>query len=167
MNESPSCTNTGAGNSATPFVHADHVSSDTISEVSSTCNCAAERLRTEERTYSIAPQAGGGWTSWSGAFTRFLVRFATLPTHCFVITQAPNQRYVQLMLGHGHACVEASSNEYLQGDFRLGAVRGARPGTAWVPEARRSTLCRGKPATGGSNSRTPTPCTSPSCLWPR
>ena len=107
-------------NPVTPLVHTDHVSSDTISEASGTCDCAVERLRTEERTYSIAPQAGGGWTSWGGAFTRFVIRFATLPTHCFVITQPPNQRYVQLMLGHGHACVEASSNEYLHGDFRLG-----------------------------------------------
>jgi hypothetical protein len=85
-----------------------------------TCRCAIEIARTETRTYSVAPGDGGGWPAWTAALTGLLTRLATGPTHCLVITQEPNQRYVQLMLGHGHAHVEASGNAYLVGDFRLG-----------------------------------------------
>lgn len=93
---------------------------DTITEPSNACRCEVEVARTETRTYSVAPRDGGGWSAWTAALTRLLTRMATGPAHCVVITQEPNQRYVQLMLGHGHAHLEASSNTYLEGDFRLG-----------------------------------------------
>ena len=93
---------------------------DTITQPADTCRCAVEVTRTETRTYSVAPRDGGGWSAWTAALTRLLTRLATGPAHCVVVTQEPNQRYVQLMLGHGHAHLEASSNAYLEGDFRLG-----------------------------------------------
>ena len=93
---------------------------DTITEPSGTCRCAVEVTRTETGTYSVAPHDGGGWRAWTASFTRLLARLVVGPVHCLVITQEPNQRYVQVMLGHGHAHLEASSNAYLAGDFRLG-----------------------------------------------
>jgi hypothetical protein len=81
--------------------------------------CAAERTRTLDRIFDVAPDAGGGWTAWALAFGRLLDRLADEATHCVVITQEPNERYAQLMLGHGRVHIEASSNEYLTGDFRL------------------------------------------------
>jgi hypothetical protein len=48
-----------------------------------------------------------------------LDRLGSGPTHCVVLTQPPNLRYVQLMIGHRHVHVEASSNRYMVGDFRL------------------------------------------------
>lgn len=83
------------------------------------CRCETESERTIERNFSVAPAAGGGWTSWMTALARLFADLAPLPTHCIVITQDPNQRYVQLMAGHRHMRLEASSNHYLQGDFRL------------------------------------------------
>ena len=94
---------------------------DTITEPSGTCRCAVEATRTETRTYTVAPRDGGGWPAWTAALARLLVRLTVAPAHCLIVTQQPNERYVQLMLGHGHAHLEASSNEYLLGDFRLGA----------------------------------------------
>lgn len=83
------------------------------------CTCEVDRLRTRSDEFAIAPTRGGGWSAWAEAFTRLLDRLAGGPAHCIIITQEPNQRYVQLMVGHGHAHVEASSNHYLIGDFRL------------------------------------------------
>ena len=91
-----------------------------MTETTSACNCLAERSRTETVTYSIAPRAGGGWAAWGAALTALLVRLTAAPTHCAIIDQRPNERYLQLMLGHGHARIEASGNGYLTGDFRLG-----------------------------------------------
>jgi hypothetical protein len=85
----------------------------------STCTCEADRVLTADRTFEIAPDAGGGWTSWARALTRLFTSLAARPTHCLVITQEPNQRYVQLAIGHGNVRLEASSNTYLTGDFRL------------------------------------------------
>lgn len=88
-------------------------------ESAASCSCDAERPLTRSATYTVTPAAGGGWPAWTAALTRLLVRFTFAPAHCIVVTQEPNQRYVQLMVGHGHAHVEASSNTYLAGDFRL------------------------------------------------
>jgi hypothetical protein len=76
-------------------------------------------MRTLNRIFDVAPDAGGGWPAWALALGRLLDRLAGEPTHCVVITQESNERYVQLMLGHRRIHVEASSNEYLHGDFRL------------------------------------------------
>lgn len=84
------------------------------------CSCNSDGARTQDRTYTLAPASGGGWPAWTAAFTRLLIRLVVEPTHCVIVTQEPNQRYVQLMIGHGHAHVEASGNTYLWGDFRLG-----------------------------------------------
>lgn len=91
-----------------------------MTEASSACDCLAERSRTETVTYSLAPRAGGGWAAWGAALTALIVRLTAAPTHCAIIDQRPNERYLQLMLGHGHARLEASGNGYLTGDFRLG-----------------------------------------------
>ncbi len=85
----------------------------------STCTCRAERPLTAERTFELAPDAGGGWSSWARALTRLLTSLASKPTHHLVITQDPNERYVQLAIGHGNVRVEATSNTYLTGEFRL------------------------------------------------
>ena len=87
---------------------------------SEACECEADAVRTRSDSYSVAPATGGGWPAWTAALVRMLTRMIDEPTHCITITQEPNERYVQLMVGHGHACVEASSNTYLTGDFRLG-----------------------------------------------
>lgn len=76
-------------------------------------------MLTRDDEFAIAPARGGGWSAWAEAFTRLLDRLAGQPAHCVIVTQDPNQRYVQLMVGHGHAHVEVSSNHYLMGDFRL------------------------------------------------
>ena len=83
------------------------------------CSCDAERSLTNAQSFTVAPATGGGWPAWTAAFTRLLVQLAVEPAHCVVVTQEPNLRYVQLMVGHGHAHVEASSNTYLMGDFQL------------------------------------------------
>lgn len=90
------------------------------------CRCAEERPLTRRQEFDIAPAPGGGWLVWSHALARLLARLSVQPAHCVVITQDPNQRYVQLIIGHGHARVEASSNTYLEGDFRLGPTEEAQ-----------------------------------------
>jgi hypothetical protein len=82
-------------------------------------DCRGEQLRTKIRMYSVSPNAGGGWPAWRGSFRRFAVAHLGRPSHCLVITQDPNQRYVQLIVGHGGARVEVSSNFYLRGIYRL------------------------------------------------
>jgi hypothetical protein len=81
--------------------------------------CRSEQLRTKFRTFRVTPNAGGGWPAWRGSFRRFALAHVGGPSHCLVITQDPNQRYVQLILGHGGARVEVSSNFYLSGVYRL------------------------------------------------
>jgi hypothetical protein len=82
-------------------------------------DCRSERIRTKFRTYSLTPDAGGGWPAWRGSFRRFAAAQIDGPSHCLVITQDPNQRYVQLIMGHGAARVEVASNFYLRGIYRL------------------------------------------------
>ncbi|MFP5488001.1 MAG: TY-Chap domain-containing protein [Acidimicrobiia bacterium] len=85
----------------------------------SSCTCEVDRLLTRDDEFAIAPARGGGWSAWAEAFTRLLDRLASQAAHCVIVTQDPNQRYVQLIIGHGHAHVEVSSNHYLMGEFRL------------------------------------------------
>lgn len=91
----------------------------TLEDQELACACLIDRGRTRTERFMIAPSRGGGWSAWAEAFTRLIDRLASLPAHCVVVTQDPNQRYVQLMVGHGRAHIEVSSNEYLLGDFRL------------------------------------------------
>lgn len=83
------------------------------------CSCDALADRLQRATFDVAPGAGGGWEAWRVALGRLIARLGAGPTHCVVITQDPNQRYVQLLLGHGRVHAEVSSNHYLMGDFRL------------------------------------------------
>jgi hypothetical protein len=101
----------------TPIVHNGFVT-DTIA-FPARCHCPIEREVTRDRRFDIAPDAGGGWPAWSQAMGRLLDQLAGGPTHFVVITQEPNHRYVQLMVGHRRVHIEASSNAYLRGDFRL------------------------------------------------
>lgn len=88
------------------------------------CTCELDRERTVTRCFEVAPASGGGTAAWATAFGRLVSRLAALPTHCVVVTQHPNQRYVQLLVGHGRVHAEASSNRFLEGDFRLGPSEG-------------------------------------------
>ncbi len=83
------------------------------------CTCGALADRLERATFDVAPSAGGGWEAWRVALGRLIGRLGAGPTHCVVVTQDPNQRYVQFLLGHGRVHAEVSSNNYLIGDFRL------------------------------------------------
>lgn len=127
---------------ATPLVHdgvvANHLSASSATE----CRCDELADRVGSQSYSIAPARGGGWAAWTTAFARLLTRLVLEPTHCLVVTQEPNQRYVQMLLGHGHAHVEASGNRYLTGDHRLDATEerllqslGFRPAGELPPES--------------------------------
>jgi hypothetical protein len=89
-----------------------------------TCDALADRL--QRATFDVAPDAGGGWEAWRVALARLIGRLGGGPTHCVVVTQDPNQRYVQFMLGHGRVHAEVSSNHYLVGDFRLSATEERR-----------------------------------------
>jgi hypothetical protein len=105
----------------TPSRHHGVVDDDTVSEQHADCTCDAARDRTlDQQRFEVAPAPGGGWVAWAVSFGRLLARLIDLPTHCVVVTQRPNQRYVQVMLGDGRAHLEASGNEFLEGDFRLG-----------------------------------------------
>lgn len=89
-----------------------------------TCDALADRL--QRATFDVAPGAGGGWAAWRIALARLIGRLGAGPTHCVVVTQDPNQRYVQFLLGHGRVHAEVSSNHYLIGDFRLSAAEERR-----------------------------------------
>lgn len=100
-----------------PFVTMDSV----IDSPDLACSCAVDRERTRYEQFRVVPSRGGGWTTWAEAFARLVDRLAALPAHCLIVQQEPNQHYVQMMVGHGHAHIEVSSNHYLIGDFRLDA----------------------------------------------
>ena len=74
----------------------------------------------DDREYSIVPTKGGGWQAWSAALLRLFQRIGAHPTQAVIINQdALTQRYVQVLIGHGIAHAEASSNVYLMNDSRL------------------------------------------------
>ena len=71
-------------------------------------------------TFELAPADGGGWEMWSAALLRLLQRVGHEPTRAIIISQPfLNDRYVQVMVGHGIANAEVGSNVYLTGDSRL------------------------------------------------
>lgn len=75
-----------------------------------------------EREFVVAPINGGGWPEWSFALLRLLQRMSAQPTQALIITQdSLTSRYVQVLIGHGIAHVEASSNVYLEGSSLLEA----------------------------------------------
>ncbi len=66
--------------------------------------------------FAISPADGGGWYEWAAALFRLFRRIGQNPTQAVVIHQEPvTGRYVQLLIGHGIAHAEASSNVYLAG----------------------------------------------------
>lgn len=70
--------------------------------------------------YAVTPAAGGGWPGWGAALTRLLRKIGQNPTQVLIIEQRPHTaRYVQLLVGHGQAHAEASSNVYLPDDYQL------------------------------------------------
>jgi hypothetical protein len=76
--------------------------------------------RPGEQVFAVAPADGGGWQEWSAALLRLVERIGDEPTKALIVTQeAFTQRYVQVMIGHGIAHTEASSNVYLDGDSVL------------------------------------------------
>ena len=75
---------------------------------------------TDPCEYTLTPADGGGWSAWSAALLRLVQRLAKQPTQAMIITQdVLTRRYVQVLIGHGIAHAEASSNIYLSGDSRL------------------------------------------------
>ncbi len=75
------------------------------------------------QSFVLAPADGGGWDEWNRALLRLVERIGDGPTHAVVITQdSMTQRYVQALVGHGLADVQASSNIYLTGPSSLGAA---------------------------------------------
>jgi hypothetical protein len=55
---------------------------------------------------------------------RLFRRIGQKPTQALIIEQQPHtDRYVQLLIGHGMAHAEASSNVYLGGDSRLSVAQ--------------------------------------------
>lgn len=86
------------------------------------CSVCAQLKREgpADRNYTVMPAVGGGWTMWSAALVRLLRRIGHDPTQAMIISQpGRNDRYVQLLIGHGLAHAEVSSNAYLTGDSRL------------------------------------------------
>ncbi len=76
----------------------------------------------DPQTFDVAPADGGGWSMWSAALLRLLRRVGSEPTRVIIITQPLlNDRYVQVLIGHGIAHAEVGSNVYLMGDSRLSA----------------------------------------------
>jgi hypothetical protein len=73
--------------------------------------------------FAVAPTRGGGWHQWAAALVRLLVRLGSGQTQALIIKQPDTaDRYVQMLIGHGQAHPEASSNVYLEGESRLSAA---------------------------------------------
>lgn len=83
--------------------------------------CRHLRLEADDaRAFEVAPVDIGGWRMWSKALLRMVRRMGDQLTQAIVISQEPfTQRYLQAVVGHGIARVEASSNASLQGMHRL------------------------------------------------
>lgn len=72
---------------------------------------------------STIPSRIGGWVQWSALLLQLLHDIGNEPTRVVIIEQPHrNDRYVQMLVGHGFARVEASSNQFLQGTSRLSGV---------------------------------------------
>jgi T3SS (YopN, CesT) and YbjN peptide-binding chaperone 3 len=92
-----------------------------IEERASTCSCELERARTVDAELELLPELGRHeWRGWTRALSELLGGLADGPVHVLILTQPVSERYVQLVVGHGTARVEASSNAHLRGD-RLSA----------------------------------------------
>ena len=77
----------------------------------------------EPISYSVTPAHDGGWSQWSANLQELLRSFGDLATKVVVIEQPQRTgRYVQVLVGHGIAYAEASSNVYLTGASRLSGV---------------------------------------------
>lgn len=73
-------------------------------------------------TFVVVPSDGGGWQAWAAALLRLFIRIGHGPTQAVIVTQdASTRRYVQALVGHGTAVVQASSNVYLDGSSVLTA----------------------------------------------
>lgn len=74
----------------------------------------------DDCAFLVDPASGGGWTNWSAALLRLFQRVGPQPTQAVIIDQPGSlDRYVQVLIGHGVAHAEASSNVYLEGESRL------------------------------------------------
>lgn len=83
--------------------------------------CAVIRAaRIPDQTYVVTPHDGGGWQVWCAALLRLLRKVGHGPTLAMIISQPDiGNRYVQVLIGHGIAHPEASSNVYHLGDSVL------------------------------------------------
>ncbi len=74
----------------------------------------------DEHCFAVAPAKGGGWEVWSAALLRLLQRIGHQPTQAVIISQPDvNDRYAQVLIGHGVAHAEVGSNVYLTGESVL------------------------------------------------
>jgi hypothetical protein len=88
-----------------------------IEERASICSCELERARTVDAELELAPELGRQeWRGWTRALAELLRDLADGPVHVLILTQPACERYVQVVVGHGEARVEASSNAHLRGD---------------------------------------------------
>ena len=88
-----------------------------------TCRQLRKSVARYSTDYTVTPSVGGGWMQWSGALLRLLQRTGSEPTRALLIEQpSRTERYVQMLVGHDVAHVEASSNVYLEGPSRLSGV---------------------------------------------
>jgi hypothetical protein len=85
--------------------------------------CRQLRLEGHDHgTFVVTPAGGGGWDRWAAALLRMFRRIGGEPTQAVVINQDTlTDRYAQVLIGHGIAHAEASSNLYLIGESRLSA----------------------------------------------
>lgn len=102
---------------------------------------------------------------WSAALLRLLQRVGPEPTQVIIITQPLlNDRYVQLLVGHGIAHTEVGSNVYLMGDSRLSADQEELLALlGWQAPTSDVDVPGEVPPTGRSRSCTATGSISPRC----
>ena len=83
--------------------------------------CTAIRARGgREQNFIVTPLDGGGWQAWNAALLRLFQRIGSEPTRALILSQPLlNDRYAQVLVGHGIAHPECSSNVYLIGASML------------------------------------------------
>ena len=107
-----------------------------IDEAASACSCAVERARTVDAELELHPERGRDeWRGWTRELASLLRDLAEGPVHLVLLTQPGHEQHVQVIVGHGEARIEASSNaqlrrERLSGDDerRLASLGYRRPG---------------------------------------
>lgn len=105
--------------------------------------------------YAVTPAAGGGWLGWGAALTRLLRKIGQNSTQVLIIEQRRHTaRDAQLLVGHGQAHAEASSNVCLPDDSHLCSEEENLLGRIWPAAAAGARLRRPGGAAGELDSAT-------------